>query len=588
MPEIEPVGSRFNDALQEFRRARLRADLEQLRARLTGRNAELLSYEDVRRMLHAGTPVGKRELRDIPLSAIVGSVGRYKDFTRNFLPLQDGTASRWANLQIRVSGLSGLPPIEVYQVGDAYFVHDGNHRVSVAQQMGADHIEAYVTRIETRVPLSPEDDLDDLIIKAEYADFLELTRLDSTRPQHDLSVTTPGRYPLMSAQIEAHRERLSEESGRRISMSDASAHWYDTVYLPTVQVIRDRGMLRDFPDRTEGDLFAWIHKYREDLINALGWEIDPDIVAADLPQRFSPRTERRVARWGERLRAALTPDRLEPGPATGEWRRARSLAPVEGALFRKILVPFGRDEGDRAALDQALRLAAVEGSTIHGLHIVDSPSQEQGLRVADLRHHFEATCRAVNVPGELTVLIEETDITSVMATISDRARWVDLVTLRVDRPPSDQPLARLGSSIGILLRRCPRPVLTVPEHARPLRRAVLAYDGSAKADEALHVAAYLAGRRQIGLTVVTVLESKGVDPQIVERAQERLADYQVTADFVSQTGRVATVLMDVATDRSCDLFIMGGYGFNPLLEVVLGSTVDEILRTAEVPVLICR
>ena len=175
-----------------------------------------------------------------------------------------------------------------------------------------------------------------------------------------------------------------------------------------------------------------------------------------------------------------------------------------------------------------------------------------------------------------------------MATISDRARWVDLVTLRVDRPPSDQPLARLGSSIGILLRRCPRPVLTVPEHARPLRRAVLAYDGSAKADEALHVAAYLAGRRQIGLTVVTVLESKGVDPQIVERAQERLADYQVTADFVSQTGRVATVLMDVATDRSCDLFIMGGYGFNPLLEVVLGSTVDEILRTAEVPVLICR
>ncbi|MEZ4635474.1 MAG: universal stress protein [Caldilineaceae bacterium] len=588
MTEVEPVGSRFTDALQEFRRARLRADLEQLRARLTGRSAELLSYEDVRRMLHAGTPVGRSELRDIPLSAIVGSVGRYKDFTRNFLPLKDGAASRWANLQIRVSSMTGVPPIEVYQVGDAYFVHDGNHRVSVAQRMGAEQIEAYVTRIETRVPLSPDDDLDDLIIKAEYADFLEQTRLDTTRPQHDLAVTTPGHYPLMGAQIEAHRERLSEESGRRVSMPDAAAHWYDTVYLPTVQVIRDRGMLRDFPDRTEGDLFAWIHKYREDLIDALGWEVDPDIVAADLPQRFSPRAERRVARWGERLRAALTPDSLEPGPATGEWRRARALTPTDSALFRKILVPLGRDPQDSAALEQALIVAATEGSAIHGLHIVDSPALEQSLRVADLRHHFETACQAVDIHGELTVLVEPTDITGVMGTISERARWVDLVTLRVDRPPSNQPLARLGSSIGILLRRCPRPVLTVPEDARPLRRAVLAYDGSAKADEALHVATYLAGRRGIELTVVTVLKAGGADEAIAERAQSQLAEYHVHADFVQQTGRVAAVLMDVATDRSCDLFIMGGYGYNPLLEVVLGSAVDEVLRTAEVPVLICR
>jgi nucleotide-binding universal stress UspA family protein len=588
MSEEEPVGNRFNDALQEFRRARLRADLEQLRARLTGRTAELLSYEDVRRMLHTGSPVGKRELRDIPLSAIVGSVGRYKDFTRNFLPLQDGTASRWAHLQMRASGLAGFPPIEVYQVGDVYFVHDGNHRVSVAQQMGADHIEAYVTRFESKVPLSPDDDLDDLIVKAEYADFLELTHLDQTRPQHDLLVTTPGRYPLISAQIEAHRERLSEESGRRISIPEASTHWYDTVYLPTVRVIRERGMLQDFPDRTETDLYAWIHKYRQELIDALGWEVDPETVAINLPQRFSPRAERRMARLGERLRSVFTPNILESGPAPGEWRRTRMAASPESRLFRNILVPIGLQESDWAALDQALVIARREGSILHGLHIVDNLRGQQSVRVQRLRERFQEICRAAHVPGEMAIVEGDTDISSVMGTISERARWVDLVTVRVDRPPSEQPLARLGSSIGMLLRRCPRPVLTVPEHERSLQRAILAYDGSPKADEALFVAAYLAGRWQIPLIVVTVLEGNGADNETAKRAQRQLTDYEVDAEFVCEAGQVAAVLLDVAARRACDLFIMGSYGFNPLLEVVLGSTVDKILRSAEMPVLVCR
>jgi nucleotide-binding universal stress UspA family protein len=186
------------------------------------------------------------------------------------------------------------------------------------------------------------------------------------------------------------------------------------------------------------------------------------------------------------------------------------------------------------------------------------------------------------------VVVAATDMSSVMATISDRARWVDLVTIRVDRPPSNQPLARLGSSIAMLLRRCPRPVLTVPEHHRPIERAILAYDGSPKADEALYVGAYLTGRWQLPLTVVTVLEGNGADDETQASAKTQLADYGVEAEFVCETGQVAAVLLDVATRSSCDLIIMGGYGFNPLLEVVLGSTVDEILRTAAAPVLVCR
>ena len=91
----------------------------------------------------------------VPLDSIVGSVGRYEDFTRDFLPRRDSDKERWARVEFLANESTGLPPVELFQIGDAYFVNDGNHRVSVARQSGHTHIEAYVTDVHTRVPLSP-------------------------------------------------------------------------------------------------------------------------------------------------------------------------------------------------------------------------------------------------------------------------------------------------------------------------------------------------------------------------------------------------------------------------------------------------
>ncbi|NJN55589.1 MAG: hypothetical protein HC804_13060 [Anaerolineae bacterium] len=64
-----------------------------------------------------------RGLQDIPLDKIVGSVGRYKEFTRSFLPRQDNSEQRWAQVKTAVTDLAGVPPIEVYQVGGCIFCH---------------------------------------------------------------------------------------------------------------------------------------------------------------------------------------------------------------------------------------------------------------------------------------------------------------------------------------------------------------------------------------------------------------------------------------------------------------------------------
>ena len=42
------------------------------------------------------------------------------------------------------------------------------------------------------------------------------------------------------------------------------------------------------------------------------------------------------------------------------------------------------------------------------------------------------------------------------------------------------------------------------------------------------------------------------------------------------------------SEQESDLIIMGGYGLSPVLEVVLGSAVDQILRASRRPMLICR
>jgi hypothetical protein len=129
--------SNYQSARNDFNEARAQASLQEVLARLTGKSNELLSYEEVAEKLKLNVR-SERGVYDIPLDAIVGSVGRYTDFTRTFLPLKSINRDRWARVKAAIddpNGL-GLPPIDVYKVGEVFFVLDGNHRVSVARQEG--------------------------------------------------------------------------------------------------------------------------------------------------------------------------------------------------------------------------------------------------------------------------------------------------------------------------------------------------------------------------------------------------------------------------------------------------------------------
>ncbi len=156
-------------------------------ARLTGKSTQLLSYEEVAEKLKFHIHI-ERGIKTIPLDAIVGSVGRYAEFTRSFLPRHDDDKQRWARVKVEfIEGQAGLPPIDVYEVGEAYFVIDGNHRVSIARQEHFPSIGAHVIEVKTNIPFTPDVLPDDLIIKAEYAEFLHATCLTDSKPNVDLT-----------------------------------------------------------------------------------------------------------------------------------------------------------------------------------------------------------------------------------------------------------------------------------------------------------------------------------------------------------------------------------------------------------------
>ena len=124
-----------NTAREDFARARRRAFLSEITSFLARRPNDLLSFEEVQKALPLQGQI-YRGVRQVPVAEIQGSVDRYQDFDRNFLPTQAHTRPRWEAIDRASLAQATLPAIQVYQVGDVYFVKDGNHRVSVARSMG--------------------------------------------------------------------------------------------------------------------------------------------------------------------------------------------------------------------------------------------------------------------------------------------------------------------------------------------------------------------------------------------------------------------------------------------------------------------
>ena len=249
-------------AKQDFERAFNRATWRRILGRLTGAGSQLLPYDEVRARL----PLRGQHyigLQQVPIEKIIGSMGRYNDFDRAFLPTQKRTMERWINIDKAHYADVILPPVELIKIGEVYFVKDGNHRVSVANERGQKEVDAYVTEIDIPFELTPEMKFDELELKSARAKFLAQIPLEDSLPDVDIQPTIPQVYPMLVEHIETHRWYLGVEKRSEASLGEAVTSWYAYVYLPLVELIREQGLLKSFPKLSEADLYMWVMEYHK-------------------------------------------------------------------------------------------------------------------------------------------------------------------------------------------------------------------------------------------------------------------------------------------------------------------------------------
>ena len=241
----------------DYDRARRKALWRRVITRLTRRRNELLRFEEVRRQMRAQ---GRHAAgsRHVPIDAVVGSVGRYHDFDAAFLPRRAQTRPRWLSIDRAHHEDVSLPPVELYKLGETYFVKDGNHRVSVARERGQAFIDAYVIEVQSPVPITCLSELEDWLERQDAVDFLAQTRLLELRPAANVCLTLCGQYEKLLEHIAVHRWFMGIELQREFSYEEAVTSWYDRVYMPVVKGLRETELPREFPKRTEADLYLWL------------------------------------------------------------------------------------------------------------------------------------------------------------------------------------------------------------------------------------------------------------------------------------------------------------------------------------------
>lgn len=282
-------------ARSDFQRARFKSFMNRVWDSLSGQRTTLLSYDDIKEKLHIGGPI-YRGVQTVRVDQIAGSLNRYHEFDRVFLPASDKLADRWQSVNRAFYQEISLPPVVLYKVGQVYFVVDGHHRVSVAREQGQLYIEAEVRECSTRVDISPDIKPEDLEILEDKVHFLERTSLDSLVPGATIDVTIPDGYDRMLEHIAVHRYFMGLDWKRDISEEEAIRHWYETVYLPVVHVIRETEILKEFPGKTEADLYLWVLDHQHYLVMEEGQPLQPPTEAArnfvEVKDKKTPRKKR--------------------------------------------------------------------------------------------------------------------------------------------------------------------------------------------------------------------------------------------------------------------------------------------------------
>jgi hypothetical protein len=257
------------DVADEFLRARRRQAIARIVRWLRRAPDDVNVIMPLDEVLDALGRRGERRLglQTIRLDRIVGTVDSSRDYDRRFRPTSGRVRERWERLALAQRRGEAIPPIEVYQVGDLYFVQDGHHRVSIAMAEGAKTIEAYVTEVRTQVPAAGLRGRRDLVFKGYERIFRARVPLSAVA-MAKIIVTDPWSYAELGEAVEAWGYRRMQDTGQFSDRAETARHWFAEEYQPVVRMMRDADLIGQ---RTEAEAYLRVATERYRLILAHEW-----------------------------------------------------------------------------------------------------------------------------------------------------------------------------------------------------------------------------------------------------------------------------------------------------------------------------
>ncbi len=273
---------------EDFVKARNKALFNEVQHFLNPDETRLLSLTDIKKMLK---PTGEvyQGMKAIPVNLIVGSEGRYRDFDNHFFPKNMHLKQRWASIDLAHIHDVVLPPIRVYELGGLYFVRDGNHRVSVAKSKGVECIDAEVVSLQSEIKLKPGSTQTDMIkqvIQYEKRVFYSETGFGDITDYWNLDFSATGRYDVIYHHLLIHKYYINQTQTEEIPMPEAILSWFNTVYMPVINVIERQKIMPKFKGRTPADMYVWLIRYWDDLKRKFGDAITLDAAAEDFTKKF--------------------------------------------------------------------------------------------------------------------------------------------------------------------------------------------------------------------------------------------------------------------------------------------------------------
>jgi nucleotide-binding universal stress UspA family protein len=278
-------------------------------------------------------------------------------------------------------------------------------------------------------------------------------------------------------------------------------------------------------------------------------------------------------------------------------------------VIKKILVGIDTSEHSRNAQAYAFYFARVFSASLIGLHVVDIVSIEGsffhdisgslGLEPyldfsSKMREVLTARGRAVleefkQAAGRESLNAETAlDMGIVANQLCERARSVDLVMIGHRGVNERFSTGLLGSTAESVARKCPRPLFISPMQFSEIKKPVLAYDGSERASRAMRAAAEFANGIGVPLTVVTVARDPKLGERTLAEARAYFEPYTPKADFKLLQGHANEEIVKFLKELDADLLFIGAYGHSRIIEMVLGSTTEYVLRNSPCPVFLSR